>query len=231
MASSSLVSIGVCQSSSSTRFPCRSGSTLVSRPPTSTSGLHSSGCASCTLWLRRVPHESSVTPPRPFGSLPTPLSPKPPTPPCPSKSLASPWLIGSPFTPQAPPPPALPLPVCPLESSALPSPWLLPPSAPLWTITMVAWWLGLCLTPPAPGPPGILLGSSLHQSLCGPSYLLSDSSLRQSHPGHLRDSLPALLQPLLLNPCPPSTVAPSTAPSRRGQTLTVLNSFVVVCFT
>ncbi len=50
MASSSLISTGACQSTSSTGLPCPSCSALVSHLPTSTSGLHSSGYAS-SLWL------------------------------------------------------------------------------------------------------------------------------------------------------------------------------------
>ncbi len=61
MASSSLVSTGASQSSSSIGLPCPSGS--VSRPPTSTSGLHSSGYA---LSLR---HSGSIGLPPPPSSV------------------------------------------------------------------------------------------------------------------------------------------------------------------
>ncbi len=59
----------------------------------------------------------------------------------PSGSSVSPWLIGSPSPLQAPPPPAPPPSVGPLESSALPPPWLLSPSAPPWVTIMADAWV------------------------------------------------------------------------------------------
>ncbi|KAI2657389.1 RHO1 GDP-GTP exchange protein 1 [Labeo rohita] len=124
--SSSLISTGARQSTSSTGLPRPSGSALVSCPPNSTSGLHSSGCASSF---------------RPSGSVGLCL-PSSST----SGSSASPWLICSPSPPRAPLP-APPLLVGPLESSALHPPWLLPPSAPPWAMA-AAWALpGSCTHP------------------------------------------------------------------------------------
>ncbi|KAL0174142.1 hypothetical protein M9458_030110, partial [Cirrhinus mrigala] len=109
----------------------------------------------------------SSFPSAPPQSPPTPPSPKPSAPPWPSGFSASPWLVNSAYASGS-------TTTC-SAAIALPPPWLLPPAS---------------------GPPGILLGSSL----------------RQSHPGRLRASLSALLQPLalLLNPRPPSTIGPST---------------------
>ncbi len=96
-------------------------------------------------------------PPRPSGFPPLHWSPEPSVPPRPSGSSSSPWLIGPP--PQAPPPPALPPLVGPLESSALPPPWLLPPSAPLWvTITAVTWFPS---------------GAACYKSLLAPPYFIT----------------------------------------------------------
>ncbi|KAI2653845.1 Accumulation-associated protein [Labeo rohita] len=72
----------------------------------------------------------SSLPPAPLGTSGSPpRSPEPWTPPRPSGSSVSPGLVGSPSPPRAPPPLAPPPSVSPLESSALPLPWLLPPSA------------------------------------------------------------------------------------------------------
>ncbi|KAL0161836.1 hypothetical protein M9458_041232, partial [Cirrhinus mrigala] len=75
----------------------------------------------------------------PPGSPPTPQLPKPSVPPWPFGSSASPWLVGS-LSPPGGPPPAPPPSDGPLDSSALPSPWLLLPSAPPWAVTMTVAW-------------------------------------------------------------------------------------------
>ncbi|KAL0198143.1 hypothetical protein M9458_006683, partial [Cirrhinus mrigala] len=83
----------------------------------------------------------------PWTSGSPPQLPETWAPPWPSGSLVSSWLIGSLSPPRAPPPPA-PLPsVGPLESSALPPPWLLPPSALLWATIKAAAWLLLFRVP------------------------------------------------------------------------------------
>ncbi|KAI2655726.1 Opioid growth factor receptor [Labeo rohita] len=102
------------------------------------------------LWTSSLPlaqPSSSVAPapPRTSGSPPTPRLPEPLVPPWPSGTSVSPWIFGSPSPPRAPPPAAPPLSVGPLESSALPPPWLLPPSAPPWVI-MAAVWVSLCFS-------------------------------------------------------------------------------------
>ncbi len=80
-----------------------------------------------------APPQSSVAPalPRPSGAPSTPRSTKPPAPTWPSASSASPWLFCSLSPPRAPPPPAPLSLVSPMESTATPPQWLLPPSAPL----------------------------------------------------------------------------------------------------
>ncbi|KAL0194553.1 hypothetical protein M9458_008125, partial [Cirrhinus mrigala] len=115
-----------------------SSSALVGRRPTIASGFHSFGCASSLRptgsvgLLPPAPPQSSVTlaPLRLSGSPPPPRLLEPWALPWPSRSSVSPWIFGSPSLPRGPPPPAPPLSVGPLESSALPPPWLLPPSAP-----------------------------------------------------------------------------------------------------
>ncbi|KAI2644088.1 Opioid growth factor receptor [Labeo rohita] len=93
--------------------------------------------------LPPAPPLSSVAPVPPWtsGAPPPPRSPEPRAPPRPSGSSESPWTIGSPSPPRAPPPPAPPPSVGPLELSALPPPWLLPPSAPPWVGMMAAVWV------------------------------------------------------------------------------------------
>ncbi|KAL0203608.1 hypothetical protein M9458_001626, partial [Cirrhinus mrigala] len=122
--------------------PAPSDSALVGRRPAIASGLYSSSCASSLrptgsvgLLPPALPQSSvAPAPPQTSGSLPPSRSPEPWTPPWPSGSSVSPGLDGSPS--QAPPPPS----VTPLESSAFPPPWLLPPSAPpCATIMAVAW--------------------------------------------------------------------------------------------
>ncbi|KAL0171352.1 hypothetical protein M9458_031663, partial [Cirrhinus mrigala] len=93
--------------------------------------------------LPPAPPQSSVAPAplRTSGSPLPPRSPEPWAPPWPSGSSVSPWIFGSPSPPRAPPPPAPPPSVGPLELSALPPPWLLPPSAPPWAYIMAAVWV------------------------------------------------------------------------------------------
>ncbi len=67
---------------------------------------------------------------------------EPSAPPWTPRSSTPPWLVGSP--PRAPSPPAPPPLVCPLESVAIPPPWLLPLSAPPWAIIMAVAWVLLC---------------------------------------------------------------------------------------
>ncbi|KAI2666664.1 Chromatin-remodeling ATPase INO80 [Labeo rohita] len=95
--------------------------------------------------------QSAVAPAplRPSGSPPLPRSPEPWAPPWPFGSSVSPWIFGSP-SPPAPPPS-----VGPLESSAIPPPWLLPRSTPPWTTIVAAIWVspgsscsGFLLSPP-----------------------------------------------------------------------------------
>ncbi|KAI2650572.1 Filamentous hemagglutinin [Labeo rohita] len=115
-------------------------------------------------YLPPAPLLSSVAPvpPRTSGAPPPPRSPEPRAPPRPSGSSESPWTISSPSPPRAPPPPAPPPSVSPLESSALPPPWLLPPSAPPWVGMMAAVW--------------VLHGSSCSGSLLSSPWLLPPSS-------------------------------------------------------
>ncbi len=89
-------------------------------------------------------------------------SPAPSALPRTSGSSPSPLLFGSPSPPQAPPPPAPPPLVGPLESAAIPPPWLLPPSAPPWATVMAVAWV----------PPG----SSYSGSLLSLPWLLPPSS-------------------------------------------------------
>ncbi|KAL0192919.1 hypothetical protein M9458_011215 [Cirrhinus mrigala] len=114
--------------------------------------------------LPPAPPLSSVAPVplRTSGAPPPPRSPEPWAPPRPSGSSESPWTIGSPSPPRVPPPPAPPPSVGPLESSTLPPPWLLPPSAPPWANIMAAAWVSL--------------GSSCSGSLLSPPWLLPPSS-------------------------------------------------------
>ncbi|KAL0192209.1 hypothetical protein M9458_010505, partial [Cirrhinus mrigala] len=120
--------------------------------------------------LPPAPPQSAVAlaPLRPSGS--PPRSPEPWAPPWPSGSSVTPWIFGSPSLPRAPPPPAPPLSVGPLESSALPPPRLLPPSALLWATIVAAVWVspgyscsGSLLSPPwlhlLSDPPWTLLSS------------------------------------------------------------------------
>ncbi|KAL0159333.1 hypothetical protein M9458_043058, partial [Cirrhinus mrigala] len=81
------------------------------------------------------------TPLRPSGFPSPPRSLEPSAPPWPSIFLASSWLVGSPSPPQAPLSPVLPPSIGPLESSALPPPWLLPLSAPPWVALMAMAWV------------------------------------------------------------------------------------------
>ncbi|XP_050958357.1 adhesion G protein-coupled receptor E1-like [Labeo rohita] len=115
MASSSVISTGAHQSISSTGIPRPSGSTLVSSPLpppwdcTPPAAPHPFvPPAPLGSYFPPAPSQSSVALAlsRPSGSPPTPRSPKPPGLPWPSRSSASPWLIGSLSQPQAPPPPA-----------------------------------------------------------------------------------------------------------------------------
>ncbi|KAI2645558.1 Opioid growth factor receptor [Labeo rohita] len=89
---------------------------------------------------------SSLPPAQP----PSSVAPAPPqtsgSPPWPSGSSVSPWIFGSPSPPRAPPPAAPPPSVGPLESSAFPPPWLLPPSAPPWVVIMAAVWVSFCFS-------------------------------------------------------------------------------------
>ncbi|KAL0177233.1 hypothetical protein M9458_026127 [Cirrhinus mrigala] len=104
-------------------------------------------------------------PPAPLGSSLPPAPPQSsvaPAPPRTSGSSVSPWIFGSPSPPRAPPPPAPPPSVGPLESSALPPPWLLPPSAPPWACIMAAVWVST--------------GFSCSGSLLFPPWLLPPSS-------------------------------------------------------
>ncbi len=146
-APSSLASTVTRRSISSTRLPRPSSSALVGHQPAIASGLLSSGCASSlhptgsvgllpptssTLVLSRSVSAAdlriSASVARALGSTLVP------------RSSASPWLVGSPSPPRAPPPPL----VGPLESAAIPPPWLLPPSAPPWAIIMAVAWVLLC---------------------------------------------------------------------------------------
>ncbi|KAL0189403.1 hypothetical protein M9458_016502, partial [Cirrhinus mrigala] len=112
--------------------------------------------------LPPAPPQSSVAPAPPRTSGAPPQSPEPWAPPWPSGSSVLPWIFGSPSPPRAPPPPAPPPSVGPLESSALPPPWLLPPSAPPWAYIMAAVWVST--------------GSSCSGSLLFPPWLLPPSS-------------------------------------------------------
>ncbi|KAI2655859.1 Opioid growth factor receptor [Labeo rohita] len=115
-----------------------------------------------SLPLAQPPSSVAPAPRRTSGSPPTPWSPEPRAPPWPSGSSVSPWIFGSPSPPRAPPPAAPPLSVGPLESSACPPPWLLPPSAPSWVVIMAAVWVSLCF--------------SCSRSLLFPPWLLPPSS-------------------------------------------------------
>ncbi|KAL0164205.1 hypothetical protein M9458_039958, partial [Cirrhinus mrigala] len=109
------------------------------------------------------PWSSGPAPPRPPGSTPPRQSPETSVPPRPSGSSSSPGSLSS---PRASPPPT-PLPsVGPLESSALPPPWLLPLSVPLWVIIMAVAWV----------PPGSSFSKSL-LSPTGPAWSLLSSPL------------------------------------------------------
>ncbi|KAI2649080.1 Mitochondrial intermediate peptidase [Labeo rohita] len=114
MSPSSLLSAVVCQFTISAGLPCPPGSTPVSRPPSATSGLHSSGYAS-SLQLCQASLSLQL--------LLLPLSLQ--------------LHRGLPET--LPLPPALLLSVSPLELSVLP-PWLLPLSTPLWVAFMAVAW-------------------------------------------------------------------------------------------
>ncbi|KAI2645442.1 Titin [Labeo rohita] len=143
------------------------------------------------------PPQSSVASAPPLTSRSPPQSSEPWAPPWPSRSLVSHGIIGSPSPPRAPPPSAPPPSVGPLESSALPPLWLLPPSAPPWATIMAAAWVspgsscsGSLLSPPwvlpPLDPPWILLSppwSSLRRIHPGSFCLLLGSSLRRHHPG------------------------------------------------
>ncbi|KAL0186637.1 hypothetical protein M9458_018307, partial [Cirrhinus mrigala] len=102
----------------------------------------------------------------------------------------SPGLVGSPSLPRAPPPLApLPL-VGSLESSALPPPWLLPPSAPAWAAIMAAAWVssGSSCSRSLLSPPRLLPLSDLPWTLLSPPWLLPPSSPPWTFPSSARAS-------------------------------------------
>ncbi len=138
------------------------------------------------------------------------LHPGPPDPRHHPGSLASPSL------PRAPPPPDPPPLVGPLESAAIPPPWLLPSSAPPWAIIMAVLWVLLCascsgslLSLPWLLPPSSPLG------LCLPApsrvSVLLLSRLPSSHPP----------LPMLFPRC-------EDAPSGRGWYVRIMNLSVCV---
>ncbi len=106
LAPSSLVSTVAHQSTSSTRLPRPSGSTLVGHQPALSSGLHSSDFTSSLVPLAPLGSSLPLTPLRPSGSPPEPRSPEPSALPWPSGSSPSPWPCGTPSPPWAPLPPA-----------------------------------------------------------------------------------------------------------------------------
>ncbi|KAI2662036.1 Titin [Labeo rohita] len=96
--------------------------------------------------------QSSVAPALLQTSGSPPRSPEPWFPPGPTRSSVSPRIIGSSSPHRAPPPPVPPPSVGPLELSALPPPWLLPPSAPPWATIMAAAWPSVStMVPPSVG--------------------------------------------------------------------------------
>ncbi len=121
----------------------------------------------------------------------------PPHPP-PPESSASIWLICSLSPPRAPPPL-----VGPLESVAIPHPWLFPPSAPLWATVKAVARVQLSSSCSKP-----LLPPSSSHGLClpAPSWVsvLLLSLLPNSHP----------FLPLLYLRC-------KNAPSRRGRNVRI----------
>ncbi|KAL0199245.1 hypothetical protein M9458_007785, partial [Cirrhinus mrigala] len=142
-----------------------------------------------SLPLAQPPSSVAPAPPRTSGSPPTPWSPEPRASPWPSGSSVSPCIFGSPSPPRAPPPAAPPLSVGPLELSALPPPWLLPPSAPPWVDIMAAVWVFLCF--------------SSFGSLLSPPWLLPPSSPPWTTPSQLWNSSFVLLPGVRPPPKPP----------------------------
>ncbi len=119
----------------------------------------------------------ALDPQRPSGFPPLYRSPEPSALPWPYGSSLRPLLISSSSLPLAPPPPALP------HWSALPPPWILPPSAPPWFVIMAVAWIplgcscskSLLLSPwllPESDPPCLLLIPSVRGAIC-PTHGLS----------------------------------------------------------
>ncbi|KAI2657574.1 Nuclear mitotic apparatus protein 1 [Labeo rohita] len=237
IASSSLVSTGARQSTSSTGLPHPSGSALVSRPPTSTSGLHSSGCTSSfrpsgsiglllpSSFTSVLCHSGSTMAFRisVYASVAEAT--------CSTLALR---ILGVTqdrrLSVSVSPPPAPPS-VCPLESSALPPPWFLPPSAPPWaTIMAVAWVLpGSSCSKSLLSSPWLLPPSDPLRTLLSSPWLLPPSSPPWS-PSSTRassgtDFLPALRYPLspshiysfVLSLCPPPSLPFFSTSGRGGQ--------------
>ncbi|KAI2644671.1 Accumulation-associated protein [Labeo rohita] len=147
-------------------------SPLDSTPPAAPH--HSIPPALWTSYLPQAQPRSSVAPapPRTSGSPSPPWSPEPWAPPGSSGSSVSPRIIGSPSPPRALPPPAPPLSVGPMESTAFPPPWLLPPLAPLWGSIMAAIWVspGSSCSSPLLSPPWLLPPSSPPWTIPSPPW-------------------------------------------------------------